>query len=47
MTVDAVNEHDLVVRNFFNWFLWSVHDGEVDPQLVFFLMRPGFPYIER
>jgi hypothetical protein len=32
---------------FWNWFLQSVHDGEADPQLVFFPMRPGFPYMER
>jgi hypothetical protein len=37
MTVaHALKEHDLVGRiNFCNWFLWSIHDGEVDTQLVF------------
>jgi hypothetical protein len=25
--------------NFYNWFLQSVHDGEVGPHLTFFLMR--------
>jgi hypothetical protein len=31
----ALKEHDLVVRiNYFNWFLWSVADGKVDPRLV-------------
>jgi hypothetical protein len=35
--VHALKEYDLVARiNFCNWFLWSVHDGEFDPQLVFF-----------
>jgi hypothetical protein len=37
MVVHALKEHDPVERtNFFNWFLRSVHDGEVDPQLVLF-----------
>jgi hypothetical protein len=32
-----LKEHNPVVRiNFCNWFHRSVHDGEVDPQLVFF-----------
>jgi hypothetical protein len=35
--VDAWKEHDPVARiHFCNWFLQSVYDGEVDPQLVFF-----------
>jgi hypothetical protein len=35
--VYALKEHDPVARiHFYNWFLQSVHDGEVDPQLVFF-----------
>jgi hypothetical protein len=34
--VHALKEHDLVVRiNTCNWFLQSVHDGEINPQLVF------------
>jgi hypothetical protein len=33
--VHALKEHDPVSRiHFCNWFLQSVHDGEVDPQLV-------------
>jgi hypothetical protein len=45
--VDALKEHDPVARiHFCNWFLQSVYDGEVDPQLVFSLVRPGFPYVE-
>lgn len=28
--------------NYYHWFLQSVHDGEVDPQLGFFLIRPVF-----
>jgi hypothetical protein len=32
-----LKEHDPVARiNFCYWFLQSIHDGEVDPQLVFF-----------
>jgi hypothetical protein len=27
--------------NFCNWFLQSVHDGEVDPRLTLFLMKHG------
>jgi hypothetical protein len=45
--VHALKEHDLIARvHFCNWFLWSVHDGEVNPQSVFFTMTPVFPYIE-
>jgi hypothetical protein len=37
MIFHALKEHDLVARIIFcYWFLWSIHDGEVDPQLVFF-----------
>jgi hypothetical protein len=35
--VYALKEHDPIARiHFCNWFLQSVHDGEVDAQLVFF-----------
>jgi hypothetical protein len=33
-------------RNFCNGFIQSVRD-EVDPQLVFFMIRPGFPCMEK
>jgi hypothetical protein len=34
--VDTLMEHDPVARiHFCNWFLQSLHDGQVDPQLVF------------
>jgi hypothetical protein len=37
MVVHALKEHDPVRRiRFCDWFLQSVLDGEVDPQLVFF-----------
>jgi hypothetical protein len=47
--VHALNEHDPVARiNFYDWFLWSVYDGEVDQPLMFSSpMRPGFPYVQR
>jgi hypothetical protein len=36
MIIHAFKEHDLVARiNFYKWFLRSIHDGEVGPQLVF------------
>ena len=35
--VHALKEHDPVIGiHFGNWFLQSVYDGEVHPQLVFF-----------
>jgi hypothetical protein len=35
--VDALKEHNPVSRiHFYNWFLQSLYDGEVDPQLVVF-----------
>jgi hypothetical protein len=38
-----LKEHDPVARiHFCNWFHQSVHDGEVDPQLVFFSYKPWF-----
>jgi hypothetical protein len=41
-------ECDLVARiRFCNVFLWSVQDGEVDPQLVFFTDEACFHYVER
>lgn len=44
----AVVECDQVTRILLcNWFLWSIHDGEVDPQLVLFQMRFRFPYRQR
>jgi hypothetical protein len=37
MVVHALKENDPIVRTIFcNWFLRSVHDGEMDPHLVFF-----------
>jgi hypothetical protein len=37
VAIHALKKNDLVARiNFCNQFLWSVHDGEVYPQLVFF-----------
>jgi hypothetical protein len=46
--VHALKEHDLVVRiHYLNCFLRSILDRKVDSQLVFFLMRLCFPYIER
>jgi hypothetical protein len=46
--VQALKEHGPVRRiHFCNWFLRPIHDREVDPQFVFFPMRPGFPYVER
>jgi hypothetical protein len=48
MVVHALKEHDTVVRvNICNWFLWCVHDGEFHLHMCFFLMRPGFLYVER
>jgi hypothetical protein len=42
MVVHALKEHDPVTRrSLCNWFLRSVRDGEIDPQLVFFSMRSG------
>jgi len=41
-------ERDPVARICFcNLFLWSVQDGEVDPQLVFFTDEACFHYVER
>jgi hypothetical protein len=41
--VHVLKEYDQIARRHFcNGFLLSVHDGEVDPQLVLLLMRPGF-----
>jgi hypothetical protein len=38
-----LKEHDVVVRiNFCDWFLRSVHDREVDPQLVFYSVEAWF-----
>jgi hypothetical protein len=35
--IDVLKEHDLAARiNFCSWFLWSIHDGELHPQLMFF-----------
>jgi hypothetical protein len=35
--VHALKENNRVTRiGFCNWFLQSVHDGDVDPQLLFF-----------
>jgi hypothetical protein len=43
VVVHALKEHDLVARkNFCNLFLWSVHNGEFDPQLVFFYNETWF-----
>jgi hypothetical protein len=43
MVIHAFKEHDPVARiNFCNWFLQSVHDEEVDPQLVSFLDEAWF-----
>ena len=37
MVVHALKEHDLIGRlHFYSQFLQSVHDGEVEPHLVFF-----------
>lgn len=49
VVVHVLKEHDLVARICFcSWILRSVHDGEVDPQLMFFfLMTPGFPCVEQ
>jgi hypothetical protein len=49
MILHALKEHDLVASiNVCTWFLWSIHAGAVDARLVFFfLMRPGFPYVDR
>jgi hypothetical protein len=33
-------------NKYFNWFLQSVHDGEVYPHLVFFHDEAWFPYVE-
>jgi hypothetical protein len=41
--VHALKEHDLVVNiNFSDWFLRSINDGEVDPQLVFLFDEAWF-----
>jgi hypothetical protein len=46
--VNALMEHDPVARiQFCTLFLWSVQDGEVDPQLVFFTDKASFHYVER
>jgi hypothetical protein len=48
LIVHALKEHDPVARiHFCNWFLRSVYDGEVDPQLVFFLNEAWFSLMER
>jgi hypothetical protein len=45
--VDALKEHHPVARlHSCSWFLQSVQVGEFDPQLLFFLMCPGFRYTE-
>lgn len=45
MVVNVFKEHDTVARiNFSNWFLLSVHDGEVDPQLLFFPVEAWFSF---
>jgi hypothetical protein len=44
--VHALKEHDPVARiHFCNWFLQSVHDGEVDPQLAFFFDEAWFSLV--
>ena len=46
--VDLLKEHDPVARiHFYSPFLQSVYDGESDPHLAFFLMKPYFRYKER
>jgi hypothetical protein len=36
VVVHALKEHEMVViMLFYDQFLWFVHDGEADPQLVF------------
>jgi len=46
--VNVLMEHDPVARIHFCYlFLWSVQDGEVDPQLVFFTDDACFHYVER
>ena len=43
MVVYAYKEHDLAARiRFCNWFLQSVHNGEVDLHCVFFSYKACF-----
>jgi hypothetical protein len=47
MVVHALKEHSPVKRrNFCDRFHQSVNVGELDPQSVLYLMRPGFLYVE-
>jgi hypothetical protein len=44
LLLHALKKQDLVARiHFCNWFLHSVQDGEVEPQLVFFSDEAWFP----
>jgi hypothetical protein len=48
--VHALKEHDPLAKillHFSNWFLHSVKDGEVYPELVFFSDESWFLYVER